>query len=280
MDRNAAMNGARLSQVPRFKGDRSECYPVLDRNRPMESDLRKLVGITSIICAILMLALASAEEITSKFTFDYAGKTRTYFSYMPDGGGPLPLVLLLHGSGRNGEIMVNAWKKLASKEQFIVAAPDAHDSSNWDLNSDPIGFFHAVIERVKAKHAIDEHRIYLFGHSAGACFTLFLAVLDSNYFAAAALHAGALTPQNYTLFDYIDQRMPIAIWVGDHDSFFPMDIVLATKKEFEAHGFHIELSVMPQHDHNCYDVSDRVNGEAWAFLKKAQLKQAEVAEQH
>lgn len=241
--------------------------------------MKKLCCAAWILCTLLRTTPALAKETATRFTFDYAGKTRTYYSFIPEAEGPLPLVLLLHGSGRNGKVMVDAWKGLASKERFIVAAPDSYDFSNWDFKMDPPDFLHAVVEQVKVKHAVDENRIYLFGHSAGAGHALVLAILDSQFFAAVALHAGALVPENYHLFDYADRRMPIAIWVGDHDSFFPLDMVLATKKVFESHGFHVELSVMPHHDHNYYDVSDELNRKAWEFLKRTQLRTVVVVEQ-
>lgn len=241
--------------------------------------MRKLGCVALVLCAFLFTLPALAKEAATKSSFEYAGESRTYYSFVPEGEGPLPLVLLLHGSGRNGKIMVDAWKELASREHFILAAPDSYDSSNWDLKMDPPEFIHAVVEQVNAKHAVDEHRIYLFGHSAGACHTLILAVLDSHYFAAATLHAGALVPQNYHVLAYAERRMPIAIWVGNEDSYFPLDVVTATKKEFESHGFHVELSVIPGHDHNYYEISDKVNRNAWDFLKKTQLQQADIEEE-
>ncbi len=74
--------------------------------------------------------------------------------------------------------------------------------------------------------------------------------------------------------------MPIAICVGNQDLFFPVEKVTATKKEFESHGFPIELTIIPHYDHNYYVISDEVNGKAWEFLKKARLRQPEAAEQH
>jgi poly(3-hydroxybutyrate) depolymerase len=239
----------------------------------------KLGCIASILCAFLLSVPAWAKETATRSAFDYDGKSRTYYFFVPDVEGPLPVVLLLHGSGRNGLIMVEAWKKLASKEHFIVVAPDSYDSSNWDYRMDPPEFLHAVVEQVKARHAIDESRIYLFGHSAGACHALLLAILDSRYFVAVAVHAGALVPQNYPLLAYADRRMPIAIWAGSQDSYFPLDIVTATKKEFESHGFHVELSVIPGHDHNYYEISDKVNSMAWDFLKKVQLRRTDAADE-
>jgi predicted esterase len=223
---------------------------------------------------------APAREMATRNTFEFAGSTRTFYTFVPEAEGPLPLVLLLHGSGRNGQVMVDAWAVLAAKEHFIVAAPDAYDSSAWNIKTDAPDFLHAVVDQVEAKHAVDRNRIYLFGHSAGARYALLLAILASHSFAAVAVHAGALQPDNYRLFVYAGRRMPIAIWVGDQDLLFPVEQVTETKKEFESNGFPIELTIIPHHDHNYYVISDEVNGQAWEFLKKARLRQPEVVEQH
>ena len=144
---------------------------------------------------------------------------------------------------------------------------------------DPPGFLHAVVDEVEAKHAVDQNRIYLFGHSAGAEYALVLAILDSHYFAAIALHAGALMPANYRLFTYVGRRMPVAIWVGDSDPIFPLEMVKATAKEFESNGFPVELYIIPNHDHNYYLISDEINSKAWEFLKNAQLRKPDAAQQ-
>lgn len=221
------------------------------------------------------------KQTATKFSFEFAGKSRTYYLFIPDKSSPLPVVLLLHGSGRNGQVMVDAWSNLASIESFIVVAPDSSDSSGWGMKSDSPAFFHAVIEQVKARHAIDENRIYLFGHSAGAVHALVLAITDSHYYAATAVHAGALPPgYEKLLFSMAQRRMPIAIWVGDHDLLFSVDTVTATTRLFEENGFHVDLSVIPNHDHNYYAISDEVNSKAWDFLKKTQLGKSGAAIPH
>lgn len=80
---------------------------------------------------------------------------------------------------------------------------------------DPPELFQAVVDQVKAIDPVDESRIYLFGHSAGAAYALFLAVMDSDRFAATAIHAGALQANPDVLFEQADRKMPIAIWLGD-----------------------------------------------------------------
>jgi poly(3-hydroxybutyrate) depolymerase len=190
----------------------------------------------------------------------------------------MPVMVLLHGSGRNGQVMADAWKDLADKEHFILVAPDALNSAGWSTDVDPPAFFHAVVEQVGGQHAIDRGRVYLFGHSAGAVFSLVLALIDSEYYAAAAVHAGALQPDEYNLFQNATRKMPVTIWVGDRDPNFPLDLVNATKREFDRNGFPLEVSVIHNHDHNYYVISDDVNRKAWEFLKTSHLDPA-VAEE-
>lgn len=233
--------------------------------------------IALILCALMPAVCASAKVKVTRSTFDYGDTTRTYYSFVPDVPGPLPLVVLLHGSGRDGAVMAEAWKDLAQREHFMIVAPDAHNTAFWDLDYDSPGFIHAVVDQVKAMHAVDEDRIYLFGHSAGAVFGLILALVDSEYFAAIAVHAGALWPDNYRFFDAATRKMPVAIWVGSKDQSFSAEDVTATKRAFDAHGFHLELSVLQGETHNYDNFSEELDNKAWTFLKDKRLNSPDPA---
>jgi poly(3-hydroxybutyrate) depolymerase len=63
---------------------------------------------------------------------------------------------------------------------YSIVAPDAYDSSAWSLKIDSPEFLRAVVEQVKARHAVDESRIYLFGHSAGAVHALVIAIITTD----------------------------------------------------------------------------------------------------
>jgi len=219
-------------------------------------------------CVLATPAFSREKEKLTSFTFEFSGETRTVCAFIPEKAGPLPLVILLHGSGRNGEIMASLWKDLARREGFIVAAPNAHNAATWDSTRDTPEFFPAIVDQIESRHAIDRRRIYLFGHSAGAAYALFLAVMDSDLFAATAIHAGALQTNPYALFAEVTRKMPIAIWVGDRDPLFPIATVIETKRIFDAHGYNVQLSVIPAHDHNYYAISDEINQKAWNFLQK------------
>jgi predicted esterase len=69
----------------------------------------------------------------------------------------------------------------------------------------------------------------------------------------------------------LTRKTPIQIQVGTRDPFFPLPLVRAARDLFSAAGFTIELREIPGHDHNYYVVSDRINREAWTFLRERRL---------
>jgi predicted esterase len=100
---------------------------------------------------------------------------------------------------------------------------------------------------------------------------LMLAVLESEYFAAAAIHAGALVPASYKMIDHAKRKTPISIIVGTDDPFFPVATVRATRDELNKHGFDVQLSEIAGHDHWYYDRAKEFNRTLWDFLKRQQL---------
>ena len=174
--------------------------------------------------------------------------------------------------------MLDAWKVLAASEQFMLAAPDSLDAAVWDSKYDSPAFLHAVVAQVGAMHAVDPQRIYLFGHSGGAVYALALALIDSDYYAATAVHAGALPDQSHRLFPYATRHMPVALWVGDHDPAFGIDRVTETRDLFKAQGFDVQLSILKSHGHEYSEVAETVNRQAWTFFQGASLPDAQKAE--
>ncbi|HEV2992046.1 MAG TPA: alpha/beta fold hydrolase [Candidatus Angelobacter sp.] len=235
-----------------------------------------------IFLVLLSLSVpASAKSEPQKLSITSQGKSRTYYLFVPDGGsGSKPLILLLHGSGRNGMSLIDPWKGLAEKEGIILVAPDALNSQEWAFPVDGPNFLHDVVEAVKAKYPVDAKRVYLFGHSAGAIFSLYMGIVESQYFAAVAVHAGALRGDMDQYMDHAERKTPIAIWVGNKDPFFSLEAVHATRDSLAAHGFQAKITEMLGHDHNYYGVAGDINKAVWDFLHAQQLEDAPEWEEY
>ncbi len=243
----------------------------------------KLLGL--LLFTLLMpptLSTGSAEKIV-KESIRSQGKERTYYLFVPDKAGPAvpaPLIVLLHGSGRNGLSLVEKWKELAKKEGVIIVGPDALNSQGWKIPEDGPEFIHELVEALKTKYPINARRVYLFGHSAGAGQALYLSLLESEYFAATAVHAGALSPDDGPYIDRAQRKIPIAIFVGTNDEFFPLPVVRATRDALNGRGFKSELTEIKGHTHWYYDRAAEINRSAWEFLKGHELGGEPKYEQH
>ena len=239
--------------------------------------LHLLVFHLLIMAASLFIPVPSAaanDEITKELIIS-RGKTRAYYLYVPatvKAASPAPLIVMLHGSGRVGMSLVEKWKDLAKKEGFIVVGPDSSNTGGWGSPQDGPDFLRDLIEELKTKYPINPRRVYLFGHSAGASFALEMSLMESQYFAATAIHAGALSPDDHDLIDSAKRKIPIFIQVGDSDQYFPLKTVRATRDELNARGFSVELTELPGHDHWYYDLAPKINRSAWDFLKKYELE--------
>ena len=229
------------------------------------------------ITALLFIPITSAaanDEIT-KGLITSKGITRAYYLYVPStvkASSPAPLIVMLHGSGRVGISLVEKWKDLAKKEGFIIAGPDSLDTRVWSMPQDGPDYLRDLVEELKTKYPVNPRRVYLFGHSGGAIFALVMSLMESQYFAATAIHAGALPPEGRDLIDTAKRKIPIFIQVGDSDQSFPLKTVRATRDELNAKGFSVELTELPGHDHWYYDLAPKINRTAWDFLKKYELE--------
>jgi predicted esterase len=220
---------------------------------------------------VLVVGPAAADPGDRTLTFD--GRERTYHVYAPDSLKPLPLLVLLHGSGGNGLFMLAQWKDLAAREGILLLAPDSrHTDVGWELRSDGPDFIRATIDAVAASHPIDVRRMYLFGQSGGAVYALTLSLLESEYFAAAAFHAGGWRqPAEYHVLDYARRKIPIGIWVGDKDEYFSLGSVENTQRLLIHSGFPAQLTVLRGRHHSILDVPADFNASVWAFVKAQSL---------
>src|SRR6266498_760691 len=140
--------------------------------RQLEHAMKRILLCLFVSLAFLVSASAASEKIV-KETTTLAGKRRTYYLFVPTAiKEPAPLIVLLHGSGRNGNSLAEKWKDLAAKEGILLVGPDALDSRGWSIPADGPQLLHELVESLKTRYQVNPRRVYLFGHSAGAVFAL------------------------------------------------------------------------------------------------------------
>jgi len=224
-------------------------------------------------CVVFVGLVASATSVPAqkavKQNVTFEGKLRTYRVWRPDEpSGPKPAIVLLHGSGRDGTSLLDPWQPVAKKEGIVLIAPDSLDRVSWNTAEDGPDFLKLVVDAAAAAGGIDQRRVYVFGHSAGGHHAIDMALLESEYFAAAAVHAGALTFQEPDLLIQLaDRKIPILIWSGTDDRVVPIDVVKRTEALLSKSGFPVTLTQMPKHTHDYYGVAGPVNEQVWKALK-------------
>ena len=237
---------------------------------------RSLLALLLSSCISVACANAPSENShgASQESFEFAGLKRNYTLFAPSSvaASQAPLLVLLHGSYGSGSAMVSWWMSTAEQEGIVLVGPEAREKEAWQLRADSPQFIRALIDTVAAKHRIDRTRIYLFGSSGGAVYALTLSMLESQLFAATAIHAGAWrTPNEFRAVPYAKRKIPIAMFIGDKDEYFPLFAVRKTQKALEQAGHPVSVTVIPGHNHPYADVALEVNRSAWEFMKANRL---------
>jgi poly(3-hydroxybutyrate) depolymerase len=216
-------------------------------------------------------AVLTAQKVT-KQSITSGGRNRTCYTFVPEGAGPMPLIVVLHGSGRDGMTVMSQWQPLAKKEGIVLAAPDSLVRESWSIAQDGPAFLRDVVESLRADGKIDGRRMYLFGHSAGGHHGIDLALLESEYLAAVAVHAGSLTHDPDLMTAQAERKIPIAMWNGTDDRIVPLPAVRQSRDFLAGKGFDVKLTEMPRHTHDYYGRAAEINKAAWDFLKAHRLE--------
>jgi poly(3-hydroxybutyrate) depolymerase len=232
------------------------------------------------VLSLLLLAMPAwgagmiAETVTS------GGAERQFTLYVPDTAKAerAPLMVLLHGSGGSGSWMIRQWQADADREGIILVAPNSLHNDGWRIGPDGPEFVCSVADEIAGRYHADRRRIYLFGQSGGAVFALHMALLESRFFAAAAVHAGAFRDAaDFNAIAYATRKTPLAIVIGDKDEYFEMSSVHNTQHVLERAGFPIVVTIVPgMHHYYTAKMAPGVNAMAWDFLKSRALEDVPV----
>ena len=160
---------------------------------------------------IFLLILLFTTVLADEIDFNFDGWDRECYLYkpscIPDNPGedfePVPLVLMFHGLGGEGEDNYD-FTSLAEDSCFMVAFPSGMYNT-WNLGPeapgghdiDDISYIEALVDTIYNYYPLDTNRIYATGHSAGGGFTNHLACATTK-FTALGSAAGYL----WTAFEH------------------------------------------------------------------------------
>lgn len=194
-----------------------------------------------------------------------------FYVFVPssvDGSHSAPAVLLIHGRGGKGPDMITAWKAFAQQKGIILVGPTLPLGGNFETAVAP-QLYPMIMDAVRSRWNIDAQRIYLFGFSAGGYTVFDVCMFDSRYFAAGGVFAAVITPDYDWILKEATRKIPIAIYIGDHDEFFTVAQAQGTRDLLAANGFPVKLTIFPNLDHNYGAVANRVNPDVWTFFSQA-----------
>ena len=175
---------------------------------------RTLAASCALVGALHFLTAGAAPAGDEYITVQMGAQQRKCLVHLPaaaQGAKPLPLVIVMHGSGGTGASMAGTtgFDALADKEGFIAAYPDGIVGKNRGWNAlfgkpipggqgaqvddvDDVGFIRTLIELLHTKHHTDPARVFVCGHSAGAYMAYRVANDLADRVAAAGVVNGLM----------------------------------------------------------------------------------------
>jgi len=153
--------------------------------------------------------------------FKNNGKEYSYAMYHPETSDtPLPMVIVLHGMGGNGDTTASKWAERLNKE-FIVVCPSYPMGAWWARPAEDMVL--ALMDYIRSIYNVDSNRVFLAGLSNGAIGTYTIGMFYPDRFAGLIPIAGSITPRFMNFLINL-RNTPIYMIQGAHDPIFPIQL--------------------------------------------------------
>ncbi len=177
------------------------------------------------------------------------GETHAFLLTPPhiDPARRYPLITVLHGAGRQDEMLCKAYRGEAAARDALFLVPRS-TAMTWDLiagtDRNDLDFLEQVHAGIYQRLPVDPERQALIGYSDGASYALAIGLSNPRRFAAVMGWAAgfvAIDPR-WTAPD--DPRPRVLLQHGTHDVVFPFDAVCMPNVELlRGLGYDVDLRV-------------------------------------
>ena len=186
--------------------------------------------------AILAATFLQPQGGVNYGTFPHEDRERTFRLYLPenyDGEEAVPLIVVLHPAGGNGDLMaqITGFDALAERDGAIVVYPEG-PFGYWDYGAglpgweavpdvlDDPGYVVGLVTWLQTEFNIDPERIYAVGFSNGARMAFRMGCEMPDTFAGIAAVAATISDEVTT--NCPAEAQPAVLYMhGRHDEVIP-----------------------------------------------------------
>lgn len=158
-----------------------------------------------------------------------------------------PLVTVLHGAGRQDELLAKGLRDEPDRRGALFFVPRSVQPT-WDLIAGgprvDLDFLEYAWDLIQRRYPIDFDRQVLMGYSDGASYALSIGLANPERFAALVAWAAGFVVVDPTRFDPAAPKPRVYLEYGSHDELFPFEqVALPMRARLEAAGCDVTFSV-------------------------------------
>jgi len=157
-----------------------------------------------------------------------------------------PLLLVLHGTGMDGEAYLEQWEEEAGRHHVMVVSPSRQ--KNYVNEEKSLGIFYRLIDELSAKYPVDRRRIYIAGVSSGALIARWLVVQRPHLWKAAIFMASEPF-EDWMHHTDVSKLPPVLYLHGGQDPVFPAEKIREKAELLRRLGARADLLIDPEAGH-------------------------------
>jgi predicted esterase len=156
-----------------------------------------------------------------------------------------PLVTVLHGAGRQDEMLVKACRGQPDARQTLFLVPRSI-APTWDLitggGRPDLDFLEFSYDLIYRRYPIDRERQSLVGYSDGASYGLSIGMSNPRIFRAVMAWAAGFVVYDDTFVAENDPKPDIYLEYGTQDEIFPFEqVALPMRASLEGAGYTVSF---------------------------------------